>query len=427
MKILYLAHRVPYPPNKGDKIRALWEIKSLSSQHQVDLLCFYDHEEDRDSIEALRQYCGECYVERLSWWRSRFQSLMAVMRGRPFSLAYFHSATMALKVKELLAARNYDLVIVFGSAMASYVDGDAGIPRVLDMVDVDSTKWAEYAISAPGPLRWLWRQEARALGAYENHIATIFDQTLLCTDAEAAILKEAVPQARIDVLRHMVDTNYFDPDKVDLSEEIAALRPYVVFAGSMDYAPNVEAVTWFYRHALPLMRRRVPQLKFVIVGRNPAKAVVELGKDPAVHVTGTVPDVRPYFLGAAATVAPMQLARGVQNKILESMAMGIPVASSAKAAVAFPPEVANLIVVEDDPQQLADKLVEIIEHGPLTPRNDIRRALESVFGDSRLKTRLETFVQKAVQRKCESKTENQVGKFGTGPVRVGAGPSLTIH
>src|SRR5258707_718058 len=124
--------------------------------------------------------------------------------------------------------------------------------------------------------------------------------------------------------------------------------------------------------------------------------VVDLGKDSAVRVTGTVPDVRPYFRGAAATVAPMQLARGVQNKILESMAMGIPVASSAKAAVAFPPEVAKLILVEDDPQRLADRLVDVIENGPLPPRIEIRRALESGFGDSRLRIRLEDFVQKGV-------------------------------
>ncbi len=396
MKILYLAHRVPYPPNKGDKIRALWEIKSLSSQHEIDLFCFYDHDEDRNSIDALRPYCREYYAEPLSWWRSRFQALTAVMRGRPFSLAYFHSNTMARKVKQAIAACDYDLMIVFGSAMAPYVDREPGIPCLLDMVDVDSAKWAEYASNSSRWLRWMWRQEGRLLAAYENHLATTFAQTLLCTDAEATLLQEAAPQARVDVLRHMVDTEYFDPDQVGISAEIAALQPYVVFAGSMDYAPNVEAATWFYRHAFPAMRKRIPQLKFVIVGRNPVKPVVDLGKDSAVRVTGTVPDVRPYFRGAAATVAPMQLARGVQNKILESMAMGIPVASSAKAAVAFPPEVAKLILVEDDPQRLADRLVDVIENGPLPPRIEIRRALESVFGDSRLRIRLEYFVQKAV-------------------------------
>jgi sugar transferase (PEP-CTERM/EpsH1 system associated) len=408
MRILYLAHRVPYPPNKGDKIRALWEIKSLSSQHEIDLFCFYDHEEDRNSIDALRQYCHDCYAEPLSWWRSRLRALMAVAKQEPFSLAYFHSSTMARKVKEAMAARHYDLAIVFSSAMAPYVDRQTSVPCLLDMVDVDSAKWTEYATTAPALSRWLWRQEGRLLAAYENRLAKTFAQTLLCTDAEAAMLQASAAGARVDVLRHMVDTDYFNPAKVAVTPEISALQPYVVFAGSMDYAPNVEAVAWFHQHALPAMHRRIPDLKFVIAGRNPAPAVLELGKDPAVVVTGTVPDVRPYFRGAAATVAPMQLARGVQNKILESMAMGVPVAASSKAAVAFPLEVAKLILIEDDPQLLADKLVDVIESQPALPRMEIRRALEAVFGDSSLKTRLEDFVSRAAAHTGKNQDEMKV-------------------
>jgi sugar transferase (PEP-CTERM/EpsH1 system associated) len=422
MKILYLAHRVPYPPNKGDKIRALWEIKSLSARHEIDLFCFYDHDEDRNSVDALRQYCRECYVEPLSWWRSRLQALMALLRKRPFSLAYFHSPAMARKVKEAVAVRNYDLVIVFGSAMASYVDAESRLPRLLDMVDVDSAKWAQYANDSPLPLRWMWRQEGRLLADYEIHLAETFAQTLLCTDAETALLKRAAPHAPIATLRHMVDTEYFDPAKVQVAEDISALQPYVVFAGSMDYAPNIEAVMWFYRHALPALRKRIPQLKFVIVGRNPAKAVLEMRKDPAIRVTGTVADVRPYFRGAAATVAPMQLARGVQNKILESMAMGVPVAASSKAAAAFPPEVAKLILVEDNAQLLADKLAEVIENGPPPPRAEIRRALELVFGDSSLQRRLEEFAQKAVENvRAVEKTEASRLSHGTANAGVEAG------
>lgn len=425
MKILYLAHRVPYPPNKGDKIRALWEIKSLSGQHEIDLFCFYDHEEDRNSIDALRQYCRDCYVERLSWVGSRLRAIKAVATKKPFSLAYFYSATMARKIKSAIAERGYDLVIVFSSAMAPYVENET-IPCLLDMVDVDSAKWTEYATSAPALLRWLWRQEGELLAAYENHLATTFAQTLLCTDAETAMLQKSVPGARVDVLRHMVDTDYFNPAKVEVPSEIAALQPYVVFAGSMDYAPNVEASTWFYHHALPAMRQRIPELKFVIVGRNPAKAVAELGKDPAVHVTGTVPDVRPYFRGAAATVAPMQLARGVQNKILESMAMGVPAASSSKAAVAFPSEVRKLILVEDDPQLLAGKLADVIESQPQPPRLEIRRALESVFGDSSLKTRLESFVQRAVEHAGTNQLKTEI-KRPESPAHVGVSAGLTTR
>ncbi|HKT52469.1 MAG TPA: TIGR03087 family PEP-CTERM/XrtA system glycosyltransferase [Candidatus Angelobacter sp.] len=396
MNILYLAHRVPYPPNKGDKIRALWEIKSLSASHNVDLFCFFDHDEDRHSIDALRPYCRECYVERLSWWRSRAQALSAVIRKRPFSLAYFYSKSMEARVKAALATRRYDVILCFGSAMAGYVDGECSVPAVLDMVDVDSAKWAEYAHDSIPALRWLWRQEARLLGEYERKATETFARTLLCTDAEADLLRRSSPNGKIDVLRHMVDTAYFDPGKVEVPAHIAALQPYVLFAGSMDYAPNIDAVEWFYRNSLPLMRREMPELRFVIVGRNPSRAVRELAHDAgAVTVTGTVPDVRSYFRAAAATVAPMLLARGVQNKILESLAMGVPVAASSRAAVAFPREVVSSIVVEDDASALAGKLLEVIHKGPKPPVPALRQSLEKVFGDQSLKTRLERILLEA--------------------------------
>jgi polysaccharide biosynthesis protein PslH len=396
MNILYLAHRVPYPPNKGDKIRALWEIKSLSVSHNIDLFCFYDHDEDRHSIDALRPYCRECYVEPLSWWRSRMQALSAVVRKKPFSLAYFYSNSMATQVKAAIATQRYDAILCFGSAMAGYVEGECAGPGVLDMVDVDSAKWAEYAQDSVPPLRWLWRQEARLLGDYEREAAARFARTLLCTDAEADLLRRSSPNEKIDVLRHMVDTAYFDPQKVEVPEHIAALQPYVLFAGSMDYAPNIDAVEWFYRNALPLMRREMPELRFVIVGRNPSRSVRELARDAAaVTVTGTVPDVRPYFRAAAGTVAPMLLARGVQNKILESLAMGVPVAASSRAAIAFPREVVSSIVVEDDASALARKLVGIIRNEPKPPIPALRQSLEKVFGDQGLKTRLENILLEA--------------------------------
>ena len=394
---MYLAHRVPYPPNKGDKIRALWQIKSLSARHDIDLFSFYDHEEDRNSVDALRPYCREVYVERLSWVGSRARALAAAVRQRPFSLAYFHSPSMARKIREPLASRKYDAIMVFSSSMAGYVEHQRDIPCVLDMVDVDSAKWAEYGNSSSVLLRRLWKQEARLLGDYERNVATSFARTLLCTDAEAALLRRFAKNGAIDVLRHMVDTEYFDPAKVEIPPHVANLQPYVLFAGSMDYAPNVDAVEWFYRNSLPVMRENMPELKFVIVGRNPARAVQDLARQAeAVVVTGTVPDVRPYFRAASATVAPMLLARGVQNKILESLAMGVPVATSSRAAQAFPLEVLNSIVVEDDPALLAKKLLQMTRSGSKPPIPELRQALERVFGDESLKLRLENILYEAV-------------------------------
>jgi len=396
MRILYLVHRVPYPPNKGDKIRALWEIRTLAEKHEIDLFCFYDHEEDKNSIDALRSCCRNCYAERLSWWGGRLRALIAAVRRRSFSLAYFYSATMAEKIRESLAARDYDVAVVFGSAMAQYLEAERGLPRILDMVDVDSDKWAAYAANASPFLRWLWKQEARLLGEYEVQASREFSQTLLCTDAEAEILKRRAAGAPIDVLRHMIDTGYFDPQKIEIPADVAAWQPYVIFTGSMDYAPNVEAVNWFCREIFPAVRKNIPELKFVIAGRNPARAVLALANDPAVKVTGSVPDVRPYLRGAAVAVAPMLTARGVQNKILESMAMGLPVISSSKAAVAFPEEVRKLVVVEDDPSAVAARLVSIIHSGPQPPLDEIRSSLVTAYGDTSLSKTLEQMLEQAV-------------------------------
>jgi len=415
MRILFLVHRVPYPPNKGEKIRALWELKSLAASHEVDLFCFYDHEEDRDSIEALKPYCNQTYAEPLSWFGSRMRAMAAALRGKAFSPAYFYSRSMARRVKQALATRNYDLVLLVSSSMAQYVEDVTNVPRVLDMVDVDSAKWTSYAETASPVTSWLWRQEGRLLSEYECRIARMFSRTVLTTHAEAALLQSAAPDAPVGVLQHMIDTDYFDPAKVEVPAELAAWQPYVVFSGSMDYAPNIEAVEWFYRNTLPLMREQLPEIKFVIAGRNPANAVLELGKDPAVLVTGSVPDVRPYLRGAAASVAPMQLARGVQTKILEAMAMGVPVASSSKAAKAFPPEVTELVIVEDDAAQLANKLLAVIQHGPQPPVERYRERLQNVYSDASLRKQLEEILQQAVRTMPgkEHKSKNTAVDQGT--------------
>lgn len=397
MRILFLVHRVPYPPNKGDKIRALWELKSLAAAHEVDLFCFYDHQEDRNSIDALRPYCNQCYAEPLSWPGSRVRSLAALLRRKPFTTAFFYTASMARQVKQALAAREYHAVLVFSSSMAQYVEDETSLPRILDMIDVDSAKWTDYSRTSSPLLRWLWRREGRLLSQYEWKIAQSFANTLLCTDAEAALLRRSgAACARVGVLRHMVDSDYFDPSKVEIPAELLRWQPYVVFSGSMDYTPNIDAMKWFYGEVLPAIRARVPEARLVIVGRNPAKSILDLGKDPGVLVTGSVPDVRPYLRAAAVAVAPMLVARGVQNKILESMAMGLPVSSSSRAAMAFPPQVADLIMIEDNPAALANKLVNVIQKGPHAPVLQIRECLQKVYGDSSLRDRLEEILQKAV-------------------------------
>ena len=404
MRILFLAHRLPYPPNKGDKIRSFRELEALSQRHEVDLFCFYDQPEDRHYFPDVRRYCREFYVEKVSWPGSRARALLAFVLGRPFTTAFFHSPGMARRVADALHSRNYDLIFVFSSSMAPYVESASHIPRVLDMVDVDSNKWTQYADHTRSPISWLWRVEGRRLAEHEKRWARRFSVTLLCTPAETKILKSIVPDAKIEALHNQMDTSYFDSTTIEAPPEIAAWQPYIIFTGSMDYFPNVDAVTFFYREVFPLIRGALPQARFVIAGRNPTRAVRRLRRDPAVWVTGTVSDVRPYLRGASAAVAPLRIARGVQTKILEAMAMGLAVAVSSRAAKALPECLLSKTRVEDDPRRLAAFLIEKLR-GPTSYETDARRAVLEYFAGLCWEDRLEDALLQALSSRNQSSEE----------------------
>lgn len=394
MRILFLAHRLPYPPNKGDKIRSFWELKAMSARHEIDLFCFYDDEQDAQYIGELRKYTRCCYAEPLSPMASRARAFLALLRGKPFSTAFYYSARMEQEVRRALAARPYDLIFVFSSSMAQYAEG-AKAPAVADLVDVDSDKWRQYARNMRAPRSWLWSYEARHLARYEDGIARRFAATILCTEPEARILRRRVPERPVHAVNNFLDLSALDPGTVTVGPEVRALQPYVLFPGQMDYYPNVDAAQYFAREIFPAVRAQMPELKFVIAGRNPAATVRRLGNDPGVHVTGAIPDIRPYLCGAAAGVMPLRIARGVQNKVLETMAMGVPVMTSGAVAAALPPDLTAHCVVEDDPGAMATKLVNLVREPQATPRANLRNAVLAHFGTPELDVKLEAILQQA--------------------------------
>lgn len=377
MRILFIAHRVPYPPNKGDKLRAFWELRELSRQHTVDLFCFCDDPDDKKYVQELSQYCNSYYLEDLSFFRSRVQSLSALLRGQPFTLAFFHSPRMSKQINAALHSGLYDRVVVFSSSMATYVESVNNIPRVLDLVDVDSDKWLQYAKTSSWPLSWLWRREAKLLGAYESFLVKGFSTTVVCTAAEAQLLRAKAPQGRIEVLQNFLDVDAYDPARGTIPDFIRAWKPYLIFSGSMDYRPNIDAVRFFCGEVFPLIRREVPEVQLVIAGRNPDRSVLALQADSSVHVTGSVSDMRPYLWGATAAVAPMRIARGVQNKILEALASGIPVVSSSTAASALPLTLRDLLTVADTPQAIAAAAIKLLKNGSKIASQDLRATLRA--------------------------------------------------
>jgi sugar transferase (PEP-CTERM/EpsH1 system associated) len=334
-RLLFLAHRIPYPPNKGDKIRAWHMLDHLLREWEVDLGCLVDDPADLQYLDVLRARCATVEHGVIAPGNRIGRALRTFRPGQPLSLGWFHDARLASWVRGQLATRRYDAVFAYSSAMAPYLMGEdaRGARRVLDMVDVDSEKWLAYAADARLPLRQVWRREARTLLAFERRAVAAFDRTLLVSREEAARFVELAPEsvARVDWVANGVDLDHFDPARVT-QNPYAGDAPAIVFTGTMDYRPNVEAVTWFAEQVMPALRGRheVPP-EFHIVGARPSEAVRALVAHPGVHVVGAVPDMRPYIAHAALAVAPLRIARGIQNKVLEAMAMARPVVASAEA------------------------------------------------------------------------------------------------
>lgn len=397
MRILFLAHRLPYPPNKGDKIRSFWELMMLGRSHSVDLFTFYDDPWDEKEVAGASKYCRSCYAEPLSPMGSRIRAMSAVIARQSFSNAFYYSRTMMMRISEAVKVRPYDLIFVFGSAMAQYAEPWPSIPTILDCVDVDSDKWMQYSRRSRRPMAYLWMIEGRRLEKAECSYVAKFANTLLCTDAEANLLRTKVPAGRINVLQNSLDMGYFRPSAVDIPENIRRLQPYLLFSGQMDYFPNVDAVQWFVREIFPIIRRRAPDVKFVIAGRNPSLSVKRLAVDDSIHVTGSVPDMRPYLRGAKVAAAPMRIARGVQNKILEALAMDVPVVASSGAAKALPSEISSLVAAEDEPNGIADRVLEYLS-GNGGGNGQLRAAVGRYVEELNLPSQLEQYVRAAAAR-----------------------------
>lgn len=334
-EILFLSHRIPYPPNKGDKIRSWHLLKGLASRFTVHLGTFVDDPDDWQYVDELRQVCGEVCVRPLDPRLARLRGLRALANGRALTLDYYRDAVLERWARGLAERRPLSGTFVFSSSMAQYAEHlqvGSGALKVLDLCDVDSDKWRQYASSRAGPMRWVYGREARLLSDAERAYAGAFDSTLVSADAELQILSQLAPESaeKIFVLPNGVDTSYFDPARSWPNPFPNGSRP-VVFTGAMDYQPNIDGVRWFAEEILPAVNAQVPKVQFWIVGSNPPAEVLSLGKQAGIAVTGRVPDVRPYLAHAAAVVAPLRIARGVQNKVLEGLAMARPVVATANA------------------------------------------------------------------------------------------------
>jgi sugar transferase (PEP-CTERM/EpsH1 system associated) len=380
--LLFLAHRLPYPPNKGDKIRSYHLLKCLANHYRVFLGAFVDAPEDMELAGKLQGFCEGLEVSRLRPGLAKLASLGGLLFGEALTVPYHRRRELAEWVDRIVVQEDIRRALVFSSGMAPYLLGarHRGLRRVIDFVDVDSDKWAQYAGTTSVATRWVYRREAVRLLALERRIAEEFDASVFVSAAEAELFRKLAPESahKVSFAYNGVDTLFFDPG-LSMPSPYAEGECPLVFTGAMDYWPNVDAVCWFAEQILPLVRRRLPDAVFYAVGARPAPAVQRLARITGVEVTGQVADVRPYLRHAAAVVAPLRIARGIQNKVLEGMAMAKPtvVTPAALEGIAAVPD--EEVLLASDADQFADRVVAAVSAGATALGVNARRRVLTDF------------------------------------------------
>lgn len=371
-RILFLSHCVPNPPDKGEKIRAFHLLRVLARRYEVHLVCLARTAAEKRDAAALEECCASVHAEVLRRPAAFRRGLLRIAAGGSFNAGYFSSPGLTERVGQLAALRPFDAVLVYTAVMAPYAP--EGVPVVLDLVDVDSEKWFQYGRERrPGPL---YRIEASRLRRFETHCATASALTVLATANELAIFRGFAPEPRAIYVENGVESSYFEAAPAVL--DTLRKRRFIAFVGTMNYRPNIDAVRWFAAEVFPAVRRTIPDLEFLVVGRNPAKAVRELAEIDGIEITGAVPDVRPYLSSARAIVAPLRLARGIQNKVLEALAMGRPVLASPEVCTTFGSRVPTGVLRCDSAAEYASGIEAACDR---EPRSDpaIRAAVRDRF------------------------------------------------
>jgi sugar transferase (PEP-CTERM/EpsH1 system associated) len=322
---------VPYPPDKGDRIRTFHLLRFLARHAAVHLACLADEPVPAGVAEALGRYCARVAVVRLGGWSRWLRALGSLARGRTITEGAFRAPALHALVRDWAATTPFRAAVASSSGMVPYLQaaGLGAVPAVIDLIDVDSQKWFDYHRASRWPRSWLYHTEGRRLRRLEHGLPSWARAVTLVSEAEADLYRGFCAPGAVHAVTNGVDLAYFQPPAGPVSEEGC------VFVGALDYRPNVDAAVWFCREVWPEVHRRRPETRLALVGRRPAPAVCRLADVPGVELVGGVPDVRPHLAGAAVAVVPLRIARGLQNKVLEALAM-------AKAVVASPAALAAL-------------------------------------------------------------------------------------
>lgn len=352
MKLLFLAQRVPYPPNRGDKITTWQLVDRFRHEHQVTVVAFAHDDADRLAAQELRDMGVETVDIPLDLARAKLKALPLLATSRPLTLGVFGSRRLQAEVDARVGGA--DFAYAFSSSMGAFLLPHE-IPWVMHFAELDSDKWRQYAERSSGPVAWVYRREWRRLLEFEREVAARTVTNVLCTPLEEEIFQREVPGRPSVVLRNGVDLERFSP--ADNTPEPG----HLVFTGVMDYLPNVDGCCWFVEEILPRIREAVPTATFSIVGSKPTSQVQRLARVPGVTVTGFVDDTRDWLRRASVAVAPLRIARGIQNKVLEALAMGLPVVGTSSATQGVEGVAEQDYLVRDEAEAFAAAIVGLLE------------------------------------------------------------------
>jgi len=363
MKILFLCHRFPYPPDHGARIRAFNFIRHLGQRHSVTVGTLALTQQELSDGRFLNDVCQGVIAEVVPTASRWLRAIAALSSSEPSSAAYFRSPALQARLDASLKAGQFDVIIVFCAFMAQYVVNWKQGYRILDYGDIDSAKWAAYSCHKGIPVSLGYGFEARKLRRFERRIASHFHQCAVITQGEFEEFQRLATDVPCTIIPNGVDTDHFAYNGGDPKGS-----PSIVFVGRMDYFPNVDGISYFVKEIFPLIRQRIPKIQLTIVGSNPTKVVRDLVKVPNVSLTGYVPDVRCFIRNATISIAPLRIARGTQNKILECMAMGVPTIATPEAAKGVQCVPGRDLLVAGNPPSFANQVIQVIDNPQLRKR-----------------------------------------------------------
>ncbi len=372
--LLFLCHRIPFPPNKGDKIRSFNLLKKLSENYDIHLGCFIDDAFDKQYVATLDKYCASVYHLDQHKTLAKIKGLTGFLSNKPITLPYYFDKRMQQWTNRVITQQNINKVFVYSSSMAQYVQAGkfSSLERVIDFVDIDSDKWRQYAMKKSGVAKWFFNREYRLLAQVERDICAEFDHSLFVSPDEAQLFRQRQPleqQSKVHGLLNGVDVNFFDPQASFEQESLVPNQSFISFTGAMDYWANVDAVLWFAENVWPLILAEQPEAIFCIVGGNPNSDVIALSKVQGIVITGRVHDVRPFINQAQCVVAPLQIARGIQNKVLEAMSLNKAIVVTPMAMEGINAEQSDGVIITDDKSFYAQACLALLNKQPKSLTN----------------------------------------------------------